>query len=52
MESQASVMVNAVIYSCIAFSIVFVVLGGLTAVIYATRWTTGTRTPSGQGSSH
>jgi hypothetical protein len=29
----------AFIYSCIAFSIVFIVLGGLTAVIYATRLT-------------
>ena len=32
---------RALIYSCIAFSIVFVVLGGLTAVIYAIRLLTG-----------
>ena len=32
---------RALIYSCIAFSIVFIVLGGLTAVIYAIRLLTG-----------
>jgi hypothetical protein len=37
---MSEVIRTAVIYSCIAFSIVFIVLGGLTAVIYATRLTT------------
>ena len=32
---------RALVYSCIAFSIVFIVLGGLTAVIYAMRLMTG-----------
>ena len=50
MESQISVMAAAIIYSCIAFSIVFIVLGGLTTVIYAMRVATGTKTPSKQGS--
>ena len=36
-----SVMTRAIIYSCIAFSIVFIVLGGLTLVIYAMRLLTG-----------
>ena len=31
----------ALVYSCIAFSIVFIVLGGLTAIIYAMRLVTG-----------
>jgi hypothetical protein len=35
----------AIIYSCIAFSIVFIVLGGLTIVIYATRLAAGGSTP-------
>ncbi|MDR1621720.1 MAG: hypothetical protein LBS00_05035 [Synergistaceae bacterium] len=51
MESQISVMVTAIVYSCIAFSIVFIVLGGLTAVIYAMRMITGSETPSEQESS-
>jgi predicted membrane protein len=51
MESQVSVVGAAIIYSFIAFSIVFVVLGGLTAVIYAMRIITGSETPSKQGSS-
>ncbi|MDR1622739.1 MAG: OadG family protein [Synergistaceae bacterium] len=34
-------MAVAIIYSCIAFSIVFIVLGGLTVVIYAMRIATG-----------
>lgn len=38
-------LMRAVIYSCIAFSIVFIVLGGLTAVIYATRLMTGKENP-------
>ena len=47
MESQLSVVEMAVVYSFIAFSIVFAVLGGLTAVIYAMRVTTGSSAPSG-----
>ncbi|MDR2175373.1 MAG: hypothetical protein LBO82_05490 [Synergistaceae bacterium] len=35
---------TAIIYSCIAFSIVFIVLGGLTAVIYAMRLLTAEET--------
>ena len=35
-------VLDAIVYSCIAFSIVFVVLGGLTLVIYAMRLFTGT----------
>jgi len=31
---------KAIIYSCIAFSIVFIVLGGLTGIIYAMRFIT------------
>lgn len=45
MESQISVVAQAVIYSCIAFSIVFVVLGGLTLVIFAMRIVTGSAAP-------
>lgn len=47
---MSQVVVNAIIYSCIAFSIVFVVLGGLTLVIYAMRLTTGAKTPPASGS--
>jgi Na+-transporting methylmalonyl-CoA/oxaloacetate decarboxylase gamma subunit len=47
MESQASVMGIAVVDSFIAFSIVFIVLGGLTAVIYAMRVATGNTATSG-----
>ncbi|MDR1977368.1 MAG: OadG family protein [Synergistaceae bacterium] len=47
MESQSSVVVEAIIYSCIAFSIVFIVLGGLTVVIYAMRMVTGSATAGG-----
>ncbi|MDR2180921.1 MAG: OadG family protein [Synergistaceae bacterium] len=50
MEAQSSVVMQAVIYSCIAFSIVFIVLGGLTVVIYAMRIVTGSSTPSGPSS--
>ncbi|GHS96240.1 hypothetical protein AGMMS50276_14290 [Synergistales bacterium] len=39
-------VLDAIVYSCIAFSIVFVVLGGLTLVIFAMRLFTG----SDQGS--
>lgn len=42
---------TAVIYSLIAFSIVFIVLGGLTLVIYAMRFATGSETPGGGTSS-
>jgi len=35
---MSSVILEALIYSLIAFSIVFIVLGGLTAVIFATRF--------------
>lgn len=38
---MSAVIIRAVIFSCIAFSIVFVVLGGLTLVIYAMRLLTG-----------
>ncbi|MDR1375962.1 MAG: OadG family protein [Synergistaceae bacterium] len=41
MESQISTLGTALVYSCIAFSIVFIVLGGLTVVIYAMRIVTG-----------
>jgi hypothetical protein len=41
MEQQASAVWDAVVYSCIAFSIVFIVLGGLTVVIHAMRLTAG-----------
>jgi Na+-transporting methylmalonyl-CoA/oxaloacetate decarboxylase gamma subunit len=41
MELQASVVREAIIYSCIAFSIVFIVLGGLTLMIFAMRIVTG-----------
>jgi Na+-transporting methylmalonyl-CoA/oxaloacetate decarboxylase gamma subunit len=47
MESQLSAVEQAVIYSFIAFSIVFIILGGLTAVIYAMRVATGSSAPSG-----
>jgi Na+-transporting methylmalonyl-CoA/oxaloacetate decarboxylase gamma subunit len=40
---------TAFVYSCIAFSIVFVVLGGLTVVIYAMRLITGSNAPSAPG---
>jgi sodium pump decarboxylase gamma subunit len=45
MESQVSAVNTAFVYSCIAFSIVFIVLGGLTAVIYAMRIVTGSEAP-------
>jgi hypothetical protein len=51
MESHISDVTTALIYSCIAFSIVFIVLGGLTAVIYAMRMVTGSQAPSKQESS-
>jgi len=35
---MSSVILEALVYSMIAFSIVFIVLGGLTAVIFATRF--------------
>ncbi|MDR2528883.1 MAG: OadG family protein [Synergistaceae bacterium] len=38
---MSDVIVRAVVFSCIAFSIVFIVLGGLTLVIYAMRMLTG-----------
>jgi Na+-transporting methylmalonyl-CoA/oxaloacetate decarboxylase gamma subunit len=41
MGSQLSVLEMSIVYSFIAFSIVFIVLGGLTAVIYAMRIATG-----------
>jgi hypothetical protein len=44
---MSEVIKTAVVYSCIAFSIVFIVLGGLTAVIYAMRVLTAEKTPSG-----
>jgi Na+-transporting methylmalonyl-CoA/oxaloacetate decarboxylase gamma subunit len=47
---MSEIIKTAVIYSCIAFSIVFIVLGGLTAVIYAMRLTTGSQTPSAPAS--
>jgi Na+-transporting methylmalonyl-CoA/oxaloacetate decarboxylase gamma subunit len=48
---MSEIIRTALIYSCIAFSIVFVVLGGLTAVIYAMRVITGSsRTPSAPAS--
>ena len=43
------VMTRAIIYSCIAFSIVFIVLGGLTLVIYAMRILTGASSEPGPG---
>jgi Na+-transporting methylmalonyl-CoA/oxaloacetate decarboxylase gamma subunit len=45
MESQISAVSTAFVYSCIAFSIVFIVLGGLTVVIYAMRVATGSEAP-------
>ena len=39
-------IMTAIIYSCIAFSIVFIVLGGLTAIIYATRFMAGEKSSS------
>ena len=36
-----TVLTRALVFSCIAFSIVFIVLGGLTLVIYAMRLLTG-----------
>ncbi|MDR2522843.1 MAG: OadG family protein [Synergistaceae bacterium] len=38
---MSDVIIRAVIFSCIAFSIVFIVLGGLTLVIFAMRLLTG-----------
>jgi Na+-transporting methylmalonyl-CoA/oxaloacetate decarboxylase gamma subunit len=43
---MSEIIKTAIVYSCIAFSIVFIVLGGLTVVIYAMRLTTGSKTPS------
>jgi hypothetical protein len=40
---------TAFVYSCISFSIVFVVLGGLTLVIYATRVISSGKEPSSPG---
>ena len=37
---------TAIIYSCIAFSIVFIVLGGLTMLIYAMRLMPDEQNPS------
>ncbi|MDR2175367.1 MAG: hypothetical protein LBO82_05460 [Synergistaceae bacterium] len=47
---MSEIIRTAVIYSCIAFSIVFVVLGGLTVVIYAMRLTAGSNAPSAPAS--
>jgi hypothetical protein len=41
---MSEIIRNAIIYSCIAFSIVFAVLGGLTIVIFAMRLLTGSKT--------
>ena len=43
--TQSGIMWRAITYSCIAFSIVFIVLSLLTAVIYAMRLMTSKETP-------
>jgi Na+-transporting methylmalonyl-CoA/oxaloacetate decarboxylase gamma subunit len=50
MSEISEVIKNALIYSGIAFSIVFIVLGILTTVIFAMRGITGSRTPSAPAS--
>jgi Na+-transporting methylmalonyl-CoA/oxaloacetate decarboxylase gamma subunit len=46
---EIEIIKSAIVYSCIAFSIVFIVLGGLTLVIFAMRLLTGSSSAGGSG---